>query len=228
MNYYDDKERTSKVYAALAVLCYGVVVAVLCYFVVYPMPQTEAVSEMEIEFVEQPEPMEEPPLPPSQQDSPRHDVHSSEVEQTKQLKGDDVKTTTTKPLPGFVMNNGPDEPEESMAPIAPDAQQELRRGSGEGMNVAGDDALDAGLRGRGVVGNLPQPRYPGDKSGKIVIRVTVDKEGRVTSAEFQAKGSTLSDPAFIQAAKSAALKARFRESSAEIMGGQITYKFNLN
>jgi hypothetical protein len=38
----------------------------------------------------------------------------------------------------------------------------------------------------------------------------------------------LSDPAFIQAAKSAALKARFRESSAEIMGGQITYKFNLN
>ena len=97
-----------------------------------------------------------------------------------------------------------------------------------GMNVAGDDVLDAGLRGRGVVGSLPQPRCPGDKSGKIVIRVTVDKTGRVTSAEFQAKGSTLSDPAFIEAAKSAALRARFRESSAEIMGGQITYKFNLN
>ncbi len=76
----------------------------------------------------------------------------------------------------------------------------------------GNDQLDEGLRGRGLVGNLPLPEYPGNTSGKIVIRVAVNQHGVVTSAAYEPKGSTSSDAALIAAAIAAAKKARFTES----------------
>lgn len=227
MNYYEEKDNKSKVAGAIAASIYGVVMVLVFVFVYLPSSEVKPDEVVYIEFVEE-EQQQEQTLPPSREESPRHQSHSTEIEQTNQVSGQEQQTTRVNPLPGFAMNSGPDEPEESMDPLAPDSDKERRSGSGSGLNVAGNDALDAGLQGRGVVGSLPQPRYPGNVSGKIVIRVTVGKDGRVTSAEYQQKGSTLSDASLIAEAKAAALRARFRESSAEIMGGEITYKFNLN
>ncbi len=56
------------------------------------------------------------------------------------------------------------------------------------------------------MGSLPKPAYPGNKSGKIVIRVTVDASGKVTGAAFEPKGSTESDAALVAAAVAAARK----------------------
>ena len=92
----------------------------------------------------------------------------------------------------------------------------------------GNDQLDEGLRGRGLVGSLPVPSYPGSASGKIVIRVTVDQSGKVSGAEYEPKGSTSSDAALIAAAIEAAKRARFTESRSFLQGGTITYNFRLN
>lgn len=77
------------------------------------------------------------------------------------------------------------------------------------------------------MGNLPKPSYPGTKSGKIVVRVTVDASGKVTGASFEPKGSTTDAPELIEAAKAAARKARFTESRAAVQGGTITYIFRM-
>ena len=89
------------------------------------------------------------------------------------------------------------------------------------------DQLDQGLKGRGLVGDLPKPSYPGEKGGKVVIRVTVDASGKVTGASFEPKGSTTDAAELIEAAKAAARKARFTESRAAVQGGTITYIFRM-
>ena len=97
-----------------------------------------------------------------------------------------------------------------------------------GLNSLGNDQLDEGLRGRGLVGSLPVPSYPGNASGKIVIRVAVDQHGKVTSATYEPKGSTSSDGALIAAAIAAAKRAQLTESRSYVQGGTITYNFKLN
>ena len=109
----------------------------------------------------------------------------------------------------------------------PPRARDKASGTGPGLNPDRLDQLDKGLQGRGLVGNLPKPAYPGNKSGKVVIRVTVDATGKVTSATFEPKGSTESDPALVSAAITAARKARFTESRAAVQGGTITYIFRM-
>ncbi|MEG1405984.1 MAG: TonB family protein, partial [Alistipes sp.] len=96
------------------------------------------------------------------------------------------------------------------------------------LSMDGLDQLDRGLQGRGLQGALPRPAYPGNQSGKIVVRVTVDATGSVSSATYEPKGSTAGDSALIEAAVSAARKAKFTESRAPVQGGTITYIFKLN
>ena len=101
------------------------------------------------------------------------------------------------------------------------------RGTGPGLNPDGLDQLDQGLKGRGLVGNLPKPSYLGEKGGKVVIRETVDASGQVTGASYEPKGSTTDAAELIEAAKAAARKARFTESRATVQGGTITYIFRM-
>ena len=102
------------------------------------------------------------------------------------------------------------------------------QGTSRGLNPVGTDALDEGLKGRGLAGELPMPYYPtGNKGGKVVIRVAVDRDGKVTSATYEPKGSTTSDSALVEAAIAAAKRARFTESAAFVQGGTITYIFKL-
>jgi TonB family protein len=72
------------------------------------------------------------------------------------------------------------------------------------------------------------PAYPaGNRGGKVVVRVAVDRDGKVTAATYEPKGSTTSDSSLVEAAIEAAKRARFTESAAFVQGGTITYIFKL-
>jgi TonB family protein len=84
------------------------------------------------------------------------------------------------------------------------------------------------LTGRSVVGQMPLPAYSQNLQGKVIVEISVDKDGRVTSAKAGAKGSTVSNAEMWDAARQAALKTRFSSSPTEIVQyGTISYIFRL-
>ncbi len=93
---------------------------------------------------------------------------------------------------------------------------------GEGLSA------NYSLSGRSLVGRMPIPAYGDNAEGKVVIGITVDNLGRVTSASLRTNGSTTNNSVLIEAARKAALKARFTPSEEFVQSGTITYIFKLN
>ncbi|MBR5812414.1 MAG: energy transducer TonB [Alistipes sp.] len=225
MNYYDENDDRPKLYGGVAAAIYTVVVAALMLMVYIPLKVIEK-PPMEIVLVDQPPRQPQRPVVTTQ--APRHQNLSTK-DNTQQVTGTDEKTQTVNRRAIFHSNKGGvDEPEDLGNPTAREGDENLASGDGGGLNPIGNDQLDEGLRGRGLVGNLPKPSYPGNVSGKIVVRVAVDQHGKVTSAAYEPKGSTSSDAALIAAAIEAAKRARFTESRSFVQGGTITYNFRLN
>jgi len=224
MNYYDENDDRPKLYGGVAAAIYLVLVAALMFLVYLPLKVIEN-PPMEIVLVEQPR---QPQRPVVTTQAPRHQNLSTR-DNTQQVTGTDQKTQTVNRRAIFHSNKGGvDEPEDLGNPTARQGDENLASGDGGGLNPIGNDQLDEGLRGRGLAGNLPVPSYPGNVSGKIVVRVAVDQHGRVTQAAYEPKGSTSSDAALIAAAIEAAKRARFTESRSFVQGGTITYNFKLN
>ncbi|MBQ9147654.1 MAG: TonB family protein [Rikenellaceae bacterium] len=100
-------------------------------------------------------------------------------------------------------------------------------GSHDGMGQGSNGSFD--LAGRGLIGGkLPSADYPSNYSGKVVVSITVDREGRVTKAVHQPVGSTTNAGVLVNAAINAARKARFTPSETQdIQTGTITYVFKL-
>jgi TonB family protein len=86
------------------------------------------------------------------------------------------------------------------------------------------------LSGRSVVGGFPLPAYNSQNQGTVVVEVTVNQDGKVTSARAIGKGATTQDSKLWKAAEEAAMKARFNvKKDAPISQiGTITYVFRLN
>lgn len=228
MYYYDPDNKSPRRWAMIAAAAYVLLLAGSFALVSFDFaPALDKPGDtILVDFTEPPVP--EPSKPPVKvANEPRvHDV-AAPVEQTAQVAGKDEVTQTPNPKALFKMNKGgADEPENAGNPRAPEGEDKAS-GTGPGLNPDGLDQLDQGLKGRGLVGNLPKPSYPGTKSGKIVVRVTVDASGKVTGASFEPKGSTESDAQLIAAALEAARKARFTESRAAVQGGTITYIFRM-
>jgi TonB family protein len=104
-------------------------------------------------------------------------------------------------------------------------------GSTESDNYAqglGGGGINFSLAGRNPV-NLPKPEYNAQVSGTVVVRIRVNREGKVISAEPGVKGSNILDENLLAAAKKAALNARFNAKSdaAYTQAGTITYHFVL-
>ena len=225
MNYYDEKDDRPKLYAGVAAALYGVALAALLLLVYLPVRHIETPTMMEIEFIDEPKPA---PKPKVTTQAPRHENLSTK-QNTQQVTGKDEVTQTVNPRAIFKSSKGGvDEPDDVGNPYAKQGEENLANGTGGGLNSLGNDQLDEGLRGRGLVGSLPVPAYPGNVSGKIVIRVTVDQHGKVTNATYEPKGSTSSDAGLISAAIAAAKRAQFTESRSYVQGGTITYNFKLN
>lgn len=225
MHYYDPNDRKPRRWAVAAAALYAAALAAAFAWVSFDFaPALEKPGDtIFIEVVEPPEPPEPPQVPV---EPPVHDTPAP-AERTAEVAGDDEATRTPNPKALFQMaKSGPDDPADAGNRHAPEGVEQTS-GTGPGANPDGLDQLDKGLQGRGLAGSLPRPAYPGDKTGKIVIRVTVGPRGDVTSASFEPKGSTQSDADLVAAALAAARKARFTESRAAVQGGTITYVFRM-
>ena len=99
------------------------------------------------------------------------------------------------------------------------------------INSTGNSGISYSLSGRSVVGELKKPSYPGQETGKVVVEITVDKNGRVIAAVPGKRGSTTMDTRLLEAAKKAAMATRFNKVSdpnaAITQKGTITYDFRL-
>ena len=227
MYYYDPNDRKPRRWAVAAAVCYAAALAAVFRWVSFDFrPALEKPRDtIFVEFVEPPVP--EAPQPVETPAEARVHDAPAPVEHTAQIKGPDEQTRTPNPQALFSMNkSGADEPENAGNPHAREGEEQAS-GTGPGLSTDGLDQVDKGLQGRGLVGALPRPSYPGKQSGKVVVRVTVDARGNVTNAAFEPIGSTISDRALINAALAAARKARFTESSAAVQGGTITYVFRM-
>jgi len=92
----------------------------------------------------------------------------------------------------------------------------------------GQGGIDYSLAGRNPV-SLPKPDYNTQVSGTIVVRIRVDRDGKVISAEPGVRGTNITDETLFEAARKAALNARFnhKEDAAFTQVGTITYHFIL-
>lgn len=172
-----------------------------------------------------------PPRESVEEDLPREpQMHQTldAREHTQPIHGAEAETRTVNPRALFKQSQGgTDEAENAGNPHAQQGAEDRASGTGTGSAPDGYDQLDKGLQGRGLVGNLPRPRYSSNAEGRVVIRVAVDRTGRVTAATYEPKGSTTSDPSLIREAQEAAMQARFTESRSFVQGGTITYIFTL-
>ncbi len=75
----------------------------------------------------------------------------------------------------------------------------------------GDQGTGFDIAGRGIV-HMPTDYYNGDEQGIVKLRIVVDASGKVTSAQYVARGSTITDPNLIKLAKQTALKLRYTPS----------------
>lgn len=220
----------SRYYAILATILYGVGIALaMLYGVIYIEPKPIKEAELFVEFIETvPEVSTESMTSPSPDMAEKHHV-VAEQDSSQQTEGAAPKTQTVNPRALFKMNQGGvDNAENSGNPYAQQSEEDSSSGRDSGLNPVGTEALDEGLQGRGLVGTLPMPAYPaGNRGGKVVVRVAVDREGKVTAATYEPKGSTTSDSSLVEAAIEAAKRARFTESAAFVQGGTITYIFKL-
>lgn len=225
MYYYDPNDRKPRLWAVIALAIYLAVLGVSFWFVSFDYSRTveKPDATIEIEFLE-PEPPKSVVATPSEQ---RVHEQSAPEEQVARVDGSDETTRTPNPKALFRMNkSGADEPDNAGNPHAKEGE-EKSSGKGSGLDNEGLEQLDKGLQGRGLVGDLPHPAYPGTASGKVVVRVTVGPQGLVESAVFEPKGSTTNDKGLIDAAIEAARKARFTESAIAVQGGTITYIFRM-
>jgi TonB family protein len=97
-----------------------------------------------------------------------------------------------------------------------------------GGTVSGGDGISFSLGGRAAQ-SLPTPDYPSQKSGTVVVEVTVDRNGNVTNARGGVRGSTTYDTELVNAAEIAARRARFdvSQNAPAYQTGTITYVFKL-
>lgn len=99
------------------------------------------------------------------------------------------------------------------------------RGDGSGT---GNSGISYDLKGRGFQ-KLPTPKYDYQGEGRVVVEVSVDREGKVIQAIPGSKGSTTLDEYLLKVAKDAAIEARFeaKPEAPAVQKGTITYNFIL-
>jgi hypothetical protein len=95
----------------------------------------------------------------------------------------------------------------------------------EGIST-GQGTIGGGLEGRGVV-SAPTITDNSQKTGRVVIRICVDKTGSVVSAEYTQAGSTTTDGELRRIAETNARKFRFSASSIDRQCGTVTIDFRV-
>ncbi len=104
-------------------------------------------------------------------------------------------------------------------------------GSGYGAGNGGGSGNGSGysLGNRKAI-SKPAPKYTCNEAGKVVVEVSVDRNGRTTNAIAGIKGTTNTAKCLLDQATIAAMNTRWDASSdaPEKQVGKIVYNFNLN
>ena len=105
---------------------------------------------------------------------------------------------------------------------SPDAKSHDTGSTGSG------NTPEFSLAGRNAL-SLPKPAYNYQVEGKVVVEVQVDRYGNVINAVPGVRGSTTLNEYLLDAAKKAALKAKFdvKTDAQTVQKGTITYHFLL-
>lgn len=102
-------------------------------------------------------------------------------------------------------------------------------GSPDGRGTTGGgqgSGVEFSLTGRRA-NYLPIPEYNSQAQGRVVVSITVNREGQITRATAGARGTTTSDQALWRQAEEAARRARFdvKSDAPAEQTGTITYNF---
>lgn len=117
----------------------------------------------------------------------------------------------------------------------PNSKYSGKNGSGSGGPGQGDGGPGSGGSGKGISFTLagrhmirsPQISDRSQETGKVVVDITVDKDGNVISAVPGGRGSTTTSTYLFRLAKESAVRAKFNVSTdeADIQKGTITFVF---
>ncbi len=254
MNYYKQDDNTSKIWGAIAALLYLLVVACALLFVSFNFEiESDADEGILINFgvsdvgsgvkdlaaTDVVAPVVETPkvednTPDESLTDPRGEVEITKPEPKEESIPEEVveqpRTVNQRALfPGRTEGSTSTSQGDSATPESGNQGDEsgtpegASGGTGQGMT-----GVAYNLSGRSLVGELPKPDYNENSAGKVIMDVVVDERGVVTNATYRAQGSTTNNSVLIEAARSAALKARFSESESFVQGGTITYIFKMN
>jgi outer membrane biosynthesis protein TonB len=102
-------------------------------------------------------------------------------------------------------------------------------GSGGGSGSGSGGGTGYSLGNRKAV-SKPAPKYTCNEQGKVVVEVSVDRNGRTINAVAGIKGTTNTASCLLEQAKIAAMNTRWDASNdaPEKQVGKIVYNFNLN
>ncbi len=94
---------------------------------------------------------------------------------------------------------------------------------------SGNGGVALSLAGRRFI-NQPIIKDDGQKTGKIAVNITVDRNGVVIDAQAPARGSTLTDPILCDKCEKAVLGAKFNklESAPDVQRGVVMFIFKVN
>ncbi|MDR1416766.1 MAG: TonB family protein [Prevotellaceae bacterium] len=156
---------------------------------------------------------------------PHPDQQADEALQKPTEKPREVNRNALFPGQGAVGSQGQSSSATSGNQGSPDGSPRSPNTVGSGLG----EISGASLAGRSLSGNLPEPDYRIQQSGRVVVRIKVDRDGNVVEAEARQEGSTLMDATLYDAAERAARRAKFSASSSGplFQNGVITYVFKL-
>ncbi len=102
-------------------------------------------------------------------------------------------------------------------------------GSGSGNGSGSGSGSGYSLGNRKAI-SKPVPKYTCNEQGKVVVEVSVDRNGRTINAIAGIKGTTNTASCLLDQARIAAMNTRWdaSDSAPEKQVGKIIYNFNLN
>ncbi|NPA34538.1 MAG: TonB family protein [Chlorobi bacterium] len=254
------EERRAKRLSVLFTSLFFILVIIILFFVglwkPWPPPPEEGVMVAfgEIENVEVggvPETSPTPPAP-SQPEVPQKDVMTQDIEDAPVIEENTdpkPKESMESPEPNPELVDQPaQEPEEETPKIDPSALYTGPRGtldkpgegggkpsgSHEGKGNTGNTGVGTSGIGYSLIGRtlkrVPQIKDESQETGIVVIRIKVDQQGRVVSAEFSPAGSTTTNQRLISLALQAAKQARFNPdpNAPQFQYGTMTFHFRVD
>lgn len=190
-----------------------------------PAPEeivTQTTEEsISIPHTERVEPVDDPE--PERRQEPVQDVFPAEEQEVIEEEPD----PTPDPRALFPGSDERAPRDESRGDADQPGERGRPEGSTEGEGVSeGGTGVEFSLSGRKAT-HLPMPQYTSPETGRVVVNITVNRNGRVVRANAGARGTTTANRDLWRQAEEAALRAHFdlKQDAPEEQRGTITYNF---